>query len=151
MTDSSNVAVPASDVAVDPANAAALPADPVPAIDSAMPLPEGTEKDKDESPLDVLDRILKEAQQKAGDKKASAEAAEKERIAKLMEEQKIEDQKHITEQLQAIENAKSSPEYQAQMEIQKEQQEKLAQEELARVGSDIRQLGHIKIDVQAEG
>jgi hypothetical protein len=95
-----------------------------------------------QSPLDVLDQILNEAQSKAA---KGEEEKQKEEERKRLEEaarQREEDQKRIEQQLAELQTVKQSPQYQAlveqQQEVIGEKEEKAKELE----GMEIVQIGH---------
>jgi hypothetical protein len=98
---------------------AATPATPTSAATTTAPA--------GDSPLDVLDKILKEAQDKAA---ASAEDKSAEEAKKIEEEkarQRQIDQQKLQQELANIESMKQSPQYQAM--IQQKQDHVQEQEE----------------------
>lgn len=99
----------------------------------------------DESPLDILDKILKDAQTKASeasDQKLAREAAEQEAER---ERQRLLDLQKVEEERQLIEQMKSSPQYMAAQQQKQEAEQKEEQHQQQMDGMEILQLEHKKI------
>ena len=108
----------------------------------AVPQPASTGT---QSPLDVLDQILNDAKTKAA-QAADDKAAEE---AKKQEEEhlrrKIEEEKRVAAQRTELQAITQSPQYQARVQQQQEEQETLQKEAQQMDGMQIHQLGHKKM------
>ncbi len=114
--------------------------------DDTIPAAVGAKKtDKKETPLDVLDQILNDAQAKAMN--AAEEEAEKK--AKEAEEaraqQKLEDAAKIQAELANLKTVSQSPQYQAMVEQEQEKVDEKQKQEEGMDGMHIVQLGHTKV------
>ncbi len=98
-----------------------------------------------ESPLDVLDKILKDAQDKATASATDKAAEEARLIAEEKERQRQLDQQKLQQELANIESMKQSPQYQAMVE-QKQQLEHQQEEHSQEMdGMQIMQIQHTKL------
>lgn len=98
-----------------------------------------------QSPLDVLDQILNDAQDKAA-KEADEKAKEEERkVQEELERQKQEDARKLQEELEKLKNVTQSPEYQARVEQQQTEDQQSQDKKTAMEGLEIIQIGHTKI------
>lgn len=136
MTDSAQLPV----TSLPPAD---LAAPPTPPTDAGVPLPAGA--DPNQSPLDVLDQILKEAQVKAeaaSAEKTTRDAAEQ---AAERERQRQLDLQRVEAERQQIAQMKQSPQYQATQEQKQAQEQQDAAHQQAMDGMEIVQLTHTKL------
>jgi hypothetical protein len=97
-----------------------------------------------QSPLDVLDQILKDAQSKA--KEAVEEKAEEDakRVEEERRRQRELDQQRIAEELMNLEKVKETPQYHAMVEQRQEEIDKEEQHKQQMDGMEIIQLKHDK-------
>ena len=124
---------------------AAVPADPVLAADPAVVPPAPKSAPKTPSPLDVLDQILNDAQAKSKQVEAQKEEEKQKQIQAEIERKKQEDQQKIAAELAALQDVKYSPQYQAKVEQDQEQNKKDAEYKDEMAGMEIVQLGHTKV------
>lgn len=143
MTDATQVnpAIPSTDPAQNlvPTPTPAVPATPGAANDPAAAA------STDQSPLDLLDQILKDAQAKASEASAEKIADDEKKREEERERQRQLDQQKVEEELAQIEQMKTSPEYQA---MQQQKQDAVVQKEEHQkqmTGMEILQLEHSKL------
>ncbi len=125
----------------DPAQTPVLPQDSAATAPAVPP----ADAPAGQSPLDVLDQILNDAQTKAATQQSAQEEEEKKKLEEAVEQQKQEDQAKLQEQIAELQTVKESPEYQAK--VQQDQHAVVQAEEHAQEmeGMDIVQLGHTKV------
>lgn len=99
----------------------------------------------DQSPLDILDKILKDAQDKAGEATEQKLAKEEQERAAERERQRLLDEKKVEEERLLIEQMKSSPQYLAAQEQRQAVEVKTEQREKQMDGMEILQLQRKKI------
>jgi hypothetical protein len=98
-----------------------------------------------QSPLDVLDQILKDAQSKAKDAVESKVAEDEKKAVEERERQKKLDQQRIAEEMKKLEEVKTTPQYQAMVEQRQEVEEKKVEKQHELDGMEIIQLKHDKM------
>lgn len=99
----------------------------------------------DQSPLDILDQILKDAQAKASEA-ADEKLANDEKIREEeRERQRQLDQQKVQEELQQIEMMKTSPEYQAMVQQKQEMVDQQEAHKKQMTGMEILQLERTKL------
>ncbi len=124
----------AAQVTTATAQTPALPTDPAGA----------TQAPSDQSPLDILDQILKDAQNKATAAKDEKLADDERRVQEEQERQRQLDAQRVQEELQQIEEMKSSPQYQAMMHQKEEVEHQKEEHQKQMTGMEILQLEHTK-------
>ena len=102
---------------------------------------------KKQSPLDLLDQILNEAQSKANQVVADKVKEEEAEHEAERQRQIAADQQKIEEERQAVEAAKQSPQYQAWVEQKTADQQQAEQHQEEMQGMQIVQIQHKKIPV----
>jgi hypothetical protein len=119
---------------------APLPVDPAAVLAAGAPSAPGSQ-----SPLDILDQILNDAQAKANN--AVEEKAEEDQRAaeEARQRQKALDQQKIQEELERLQGIKQTPQYQAMVEQNQEQVSSEQQKKEDMQGYEIAQIGHTKI------
>ena len=99
----------------------------------------------DQSPLDILDQILKDAQSKATDAASEKLAEDEKKREEARERQRQLDQQKVQEELAQISEMKNSPQYQAMQDQKKEAVEQQHEHQQQMTGMEIKQLEHSKI------
>ena len=97
-----------------------------------------------QSPLDVLDQILKDAQGKAKEAVAEKVAEDEQKAAAERERQRLLDEQKLQEELVKLEEVKGSPEYKAMVDQKQEEVQEKQQYEQKMDGMQILQLQHDK-------
>lgn len=98
-----------------------------------------------QSPLDMLDQILKDAQAKAAEATDAKLAEEEKKREEERERQRQLDAQKVQEELQQIEEMKTSPEYQAMMQQKQQAEEQKVAHDKQMSGMEIVQLKHTKV------
>ena len=128
--------------------------DPVVPVSPSAPVPQPAKPKaggkQGESPLDVLDQILNEAQDKMEDDTKKKEEEEVKKMEAEREQQKIKDQLQVQQQIEELKTVTESPEYHARVEQHDTEVQAQSQRAEEMAGTEIRQLGHMKVDVPAE-
>lgn len=141
MTDPVPTAAPIDPTLADPQMP---PADlAIPALPGAPAVPGAP--DDGQSPLDVLDQILKDAQSKAQTAVQEKTAEDAAKAEELKQQQRKMDADKVRQQLQGISQVKDSPEYKAGVEQRQEEKEEKESYEEKMDGMAIVQLEHKKI------
>jgi hypothetical protein len=97
------------------------------------------------NPLDVLDQILNEAQDKAGEAIAAREKAEAQKIQEELDRKREADKQKIAQEIANVTAMKQSPQYQARVE-QDQKEEKQEEEKAEKLeGMEIVQVAHGQI------
>jgi len=99
----------------------------------------------DQSPLDILDQILKDAQAKASEAADEKLANDQKIREEERERQRQLDQQKVQEELQQIEMMKTSPEYQAMMQQKQDVVEQEQAHKKQMTGMEILQLERSKL------
>lgn len=94
------------------------------------------------SPLDVLDQILNDAQVKSAKETEEKEAAAAQKLQEDLARQRVEDQAKIQQELQEIQNMKQSPQYQAMVDQKHDVTEEKEEKAKELDGMEIVQLDH---------
>jgi hypothetical protein len=81
---------------------------------------DATQPTSTQSPLDILDQILNEAQAKSADSAAEKSKEEERKMQEELERQKQEDKEKLEQQIIELESIKQSPQYQARIEQDQE-------------------------------
>ncbi|MBW7944465.1 hypothetical protein H3C70_03635 [Patescibacteria group bacterium] len=118
----------------------------IPAVTPTLPPdPAGaTQAPSDQSPLDILDQILKDAQNKAATTTDQKLADDERLVQEEQERQRQLDAQKVQEELQQIEAMKSSPQYQAMMQQKQEVEHQKEEHQKQMTGMEILQLEHTK-------
>jgi len=134
MTDTTQVNPPLQ--SIDPA---VIPLAQTPAAPSATGAP------SDQSPLDILDNILKDAQAKATEASEEKLANDEKKRVEERELTRQLDQQKVQDELQHIEQMKNSPQYQAMQQQKQEAVVEKQDHQQKMTGMEILQLEHSKL------
>lgn len=115
-----------------------------PATDSVAPTAAAGAA-SDQSPLDILDQILKDAQAKASEASEEKLANDEKKRIEERERQRQLDQQKVQEELQQIEQMKVSPQYQAMQQQKQDAVEQKQEHQEKMTGMEILQLEHNKL------